>query len=102
MAVDERARHRLYRKLEEVLGIEEAGTLMRHLPPVGSADIATKSDLAGLEERLTFRMDSRMETMEHRLRAEIHRSARGLVVWMSGMELATGGLAFAAGRLVQA
>lgn len=48
MAIDERARHELHRKLEEVLGAEEAATLMAHLPPVGWADVATKQDLAQL------------------------------------------------------
>ena len=100
MALDERARHRLYRKLEEVFGTEDAGTLMSHLPPVGYADLATKADLARLEERLTLRMESRLDRVEHRLSARIDRSSRSLVMWTSGMVLATGGLAFAAGRFV--
>ena len=58
MAIDERARHELHRKLEEVLGSEEAATLMAHLPPVGWADVATKHDLAQLEERMNLRFDS--------------------------------------------
>jgi hypothetical protein len=58
MAIDERARHELHRKLEEVLGAEEAATLMAHLPPVGWADVATKHDLAQLEERLNLRFQS--------------------------------------------
>jgi hypothetical protein len=45
MAIDERSRHILFLKLEEVLGSEEAATLMEHLPPVGWADVATKRDL---------------------------------------------------------
>jgi hypothetical protein len=45
MAIDERSRHILFLKLEEVLGSEEATTLMEHLPPVGWADVATKRDL---------------------------------------------------------
>lgn len=85
MAVDERARHRLYLRLEEILGSDEAKTLMDHLPPAGWADLATKKDLESLEARLT---------------AQIERMARRLVMWMSGMVLATGGLAFAAGRFV--
>jgi hypothetical protein len=96
MSVNERARHQLFLKLEEVLGSEEAGTLMAHLPPVGFADLATKSDLAQLEERLSVRMES----LEHRLNAQMDKLARQLVMWTSGMVLATGGLAFAAGRFV--
>jgi hypothetical protein len=94
MSVDERARYRLYLKLEEVLGSEEAGTLMAHLPSGGFADLATKGDLAQLEERLSVQMES----LEHRLTTQMHKLARQLVMWTSGMVLATGGLAFAAGR----
>jgi hypothetical protein len=100
MPVDERDRHRLYLRLEEVLGRDEAGTLMEHLPPVGHTDLATKADLAALEERLTQRLDGKVDSLELRLSARIDRSARALVMWTSGMVLATGALAFAAGRFV--
>jgi hypothetical protein len=89
MPVDERARHLLYRKLEAVLGPEEAGTLMKHLPPAGWADLATRQDLKSLEENL-----------EHRLTAKIEQSARGIVMWTSSMVVALAALAFAAGRFV--
>ena len=85
MPVDERARHLLYRKLEAVLGSEEAGTLMEHLPPVGWAGLATKRDL---------------ESLEHRVTAKIEQSARRLVMWTSSTVLAGLALAFAAGRFV--
>ncbi len=45
MAISEESRYHLYQRLEEVLGVEEAATLMEHLPPVGWADVATKRDL---------------------------------------------------------
>lgn len=57
MVVDDRSRHELYRRLEEVLGLEAATTLIEHLPPVGWADVATKEDLAGVEQRLELRFD---------------------------------------------
>lgn len=57
MAISEESRHRLCQRLEEVLGPEEATVLMEHLPPVGWADVATKHDLAALEERLALRFD---------------------------------------------
>lgn len=49
MAITEETRHRLFQRLEVVLGAEEAATLMEHLPPVGWADVATKRDLDHLE-----------------------------------------------------
>ena len=57
MVVDERSRHELYRRLEEVLGPEAATTLIEHLPPVGWADVSTKGDLASREERIELRFD---------------------------------------------
>ena len=52
MALDERARHELFLRLEQALGPESAETLMEMLPPVGWADIATKRDLDALESKL--------------------------------------------------
>ena len=62
MAISEESRHHLYQRLEEVLGHEEATVLMKHLPPVGWADVATKRDLDALESR----MDARFERVEER------------------------------------
>ena len=66
MAITEQNRHQLYQRLEEVLGREQAATLMEHLPPVGWADVATKRDLE--------MQDLRFEAMLHReLRAQTYR-----------------------------
>ena len=59
MAIDERARHQLYLRLEEQLGADAATTLMEHLPPTGWGDVTTKRDL---------------EQLGDRLRAEFHKS----------------------------
>jgi hypothetical protein len=58
MAITEETRHRMYQRLEEVLGPEQAATLMEHLPPVGWADVATKRDLE--------MQDLRFEAVLHR------------------------------------
>lgn len=105
MPIDERDRHRLYLKLEEVLGPQEAGILMDHLPPGGWVDLATRADLERLGAELraelhaeTTGLRADLNALEHRLSARMDRMARQLVMWTSGMVLATGGLAFAAGR----
>ena len=69
MAISEESRHHLYRRLEEVLGSAEAAVLMEHLPPVGWADVATKRDLDGLEQRMEAkfdRVDYRLDRLESR------------------------------------
>ena len=88
MVVDERSRHELYRRLEEVLGSEAATTLIEHLPPVGWADVATKHDLAALEERLDLRLnriddrfarvDDRFSALDDRFTAHISAAVSDL------------------------
>jgi len=106
MVVDERSRHELYRRLEEVLGPDAATTLIEHLPPVGWADVATKHDLAGLEQRIDDRFALNEErtnaavsevraTLEHELRSQSTTMIFGLV----GMMLTMAALAVALFRL---
>lgn len=89
MTIDERSRHQRYRKLEQVLGSEEADTLMGHLPPVGWADVATKRDLKSLKNELlaTFR-------------AELSSSQWRVISGVLASNLSLAGLAFAAARLI--
>jgi hypothetical protein len=64
--ITEASRHHLVSSLEEAIGQEAAMTLAAHLPPVGWADVATKHDLAAMEERLTLRFDARFEVVDER------------------------------------
>jgi hypothetical protein len=73
MVLDERSRHELYLKLEEVLGPEQASTLMEMLPPVGWADVATKRDL---------------DQLGAVLRAEVAHQTRTIVMAMLASSLA--------------
>jgi hypothetical protein len=67
VAVDERARHQLFVKLEQVLGSEEATTLMETLPPVHHDELVTKEyldlRLAAMEDRLTTRISQQTRTI---------------------------------------
>ena len=106
MALDERARHELFLRLEEVLGPESAETLMEMMPPVGWADVATKRDLDALEQR----MDLRFEGLEHKLlaafRAElldqsnlISAQTKTLIMANVGTVLSLAAVAFGAAKL---
>ena len=59
MAITEDHRYRLFQHLVEVLGRENASTLMEPLPPAGWADVATKQDLEHLRARLQHEFDQR-------------------------------------------
>ena len=90
MTIDERKRHDLYQRFEDVLGHEHADTLMELLPPVGWADVATKADLTALEAGVDARFGSlesrvyaRFEILEAHMdkgfadvRAELHQALR--------------------------
>ena len=79
MTVDDRTRLNLHRKLDAVLGTEEADTLMAHLPPVTWNEVSTKDDLATLGTTMRSEMHtmgtelrSEMRTMGTELRSEMH------------------------------
>ena len=72
MALDERARHELFLRLEQALGPESAESLMELLPGVGWADVATSRDLDALEERMNLRferLEQRFELSEQKVLA---------------------------------
>ena len=58
MSIDEAARHRLYGKLESVLGSEDAETLMEHLPPTGWGDVARRHDVEASQVLLSKDIES--------------------------------------------
>ena len=96
MTIHEHQRYQLHRTLETHLGPEAAATLMAYLPPVGWADVATKHDLAALEQRL----DLRFEGIGHRftaeiadVRTEIHATVRAMTLTVIGATAAIVGAA---------
>jgi hypothetical protein len=81
MAIDERARHQLYLRLEEHLGAEAATTLMEHLPPTGWAEVATKRDLDQLRaitksdlDHVAAVLKADIDRTTEALRAELHKT----------------------------
>ena len=66
-----RDRNLLYARLEEVLGAEPAGILMKQLPPENS--LATRSDIERIDEHLRVhdarfdRLDQRIDGLDQRM-----------------------------------
>ena len=90
MDSNEERRFQLHQRLDEVLGRNDASTLMEHLPPVGWADVATKQDLEHLRVSTTHhldqlraemvhgfeRVDSRFDTFRLEMKADLERALR--------------------------
>ena len=100
MAIDEGSRHALFTRLEELLGQEHATALMEHLPPVGWADVATRNDLAQLEQRIGLRFEATEQRLLATFRAELNANTRTLVFSMFSAMLGTSGLTVGLLRLV--
>lgn len=95
MLIDEQKRHRLHERLDEVLGPEEAVTLMRHLPPLGWADVARRSDLDQLESRV----DASLHRELGQMRADMLSNHRQLVFAIIASQFTAVSLAFVAASL---
>ena len=94
MAIHERSRHELYLRLEEVLGPDQANTMMEHLPPVGWADVATKRDLDALRLEMQVVKGDIIGT----LRAELVNQTKAMFLAIVTIVLTMAGLVFALAR----
>lgn len=96
-AESEQRRARLRQRLADVLGEEEADTLMAQHPPVDWSQLATKDDLAQLRIQLRAEMQSEVATLHRDMTAEMARWGRAHVYTTVVAVLASTSLAFAAG-----
>jgi len=90
--MDERTRHELHQRFDELLGVDLAVALMSSLPPTGWGDVATKRDLDELEQRLDLRFAARLER-------GLREQTRTMVFAMLGANATFVALAFAAAKL---
>ena len=84
MAADESVRYRLQRKLEELVGPEEATELMASTPPFPWTELATKRDLDLLGRELRGEM--------RELRGELLERIGALEAKIGGVEAKIGGV----------
>jgi hypothetical protein len=87
----EAGRHTLYEKAKENLGKEAADELMSLLPPVGWADVATKSDLDRVADQLRAEM--------HATGGELRREMMTMQRWLVTTQIGVAGLLFVALRI---
>jgi hypothetical protein len=107
MTVDDRTRLNLHRRLESVLGSEEANTLMAHLPPVTWNEVATKHDLQALGSELRTEMQmlrtelrSEIQVATLTLRAEFVEASSRQIKWLVTFAAAWSTLLVTAVRLL--
>lgn len=103
MAITEESRHLLYRRLETTLGREEATVLMEHLPPVGWADVATKTDLEHLRgdlDHVRILLGKDIEAMEFRLQAEMNEKFSRLLFQLLASQTALMSLILVISRVI--
>ena len=74
MTITNEDRYNLQKRANTVLGKKEGTTLMEMLPPVGWADVATKSDLAALSSKL----DAQTAVLRSEFRANLESGLRQL------------------------
>ena len=83
-----------------VLSEEAADTLMELLPPVGWADVATKTDLQHLRDELKGDMLNLQLTIEVGVRKLIHEQTKWLITTMIAMNAVTVAVAVALSKLI--
>ena len=81
MTTTETKRFRLRERLHDLMEEEHVTTLMDSLPPVGWERLATKDDLADLEERL----DTRFERIDARIDKRIAQQTYVTLVGVAAM-----------------
>lgn len=89
MSITEASRFQLRTAIGQILDEEAADTLMELLPPVGWADVATKTDLQHLQL-----------TIEVNVRKLIHEQTKSLITTMIAMNAVTVAVAVALSKLI--
>ncbi len=88
MSLTEADRNEIFDTFKSHYGERIANNLMSMLPPVGWADVATKTDIRAVQTDIRS-VQSELRAVEANLRTELHKSARSqtwaLVAWTTGL-----------------
>jgi hypothetical protein len=111
MSITEASRFQLRTAIGQILSEEAADTLMELLPPVGWADVATKTDLQHLREELKadilnlrneFKSDihALQLSFETTLEKRLHEQTKWFITTMIAMNAVTVAVAVALSKLI--
>jgi len=111
MSITEASRFQLRTAIGQILSEEAADTLMELLPPVGWADVATKTDLQHLREELKadilnlrneFKADihALQLSFETTLEKRLHEQTKWFITTMIAMNAVTVAVAVALSKLI--
>ena len=100
MSITEASRFQLRTAIGQILSEEAADTLMELLPPVGWADVATKTDLQHLRDELKGDMLNLQLTIEVSVRKLIQEQTKWLITTMIAMNAVTVAVAVALSKLI--
>ena len=92
MTITDADRHRLYDALVATLGEQEATILMEHLPPVGWADVATKTDLDHLQTVIEARFDTKIYELRTEMANQFREAQRWQLMALAGVTTILGAL----------
>lgn len=73
MSITDRQRLKPLRTLETVIGPEDAGTLMDHLPPVTWANVATVDHVSSVGHQIATALRGEMQVLSTQLRSEMNQ-----------------------------
>jgi hypothetical protein len=107
MSITEASRFQLRTAIGQILSEEAADTLMELLPPVGWADVATKTDIQHLRDEMRHLRDelkgdmlNLQLTIEVNVRKLIHEQTKWLITTMIAMNAVTVAVAVALSKLI--
>ena len=111
MSITEASRFQLRTAIGQILDEEAADTLMELLPPVGWADVATKTDLQHVRDELKGDIQNLRDEMKAEMRAlqltieiaiekRIHEQTKWLITTMMAMNTVMLAAAVALSKLI--
>jgi hypothetical protein len=100
MSITEASRFQLRTAIGQILSEEAADTLMELLPPVGWADVATKTDLQHLRDELKADIQALQLSFETTLEKRLHEQTKWFITTMIAMNAVTVAVAVALSKLI--